>query len=111
MEDIQDTLVEIAKIEHEHELKNKPETRIICVAFVKYYDGTKQTYFAESLKELGNLMHVPYQVIKFSYNFKQKYLVISNYEEKGFEFLCIEKYEVQKGKVDEFTNNVRDYDF
>ncbi len=107
MENIQDELKMIAKIEKEHEEKNKPETIILSFVFIKFNNGTHSYHFANSYKELSEATKIPLKVLKCMATYKNEYTMISN-KDDGFNFLWVEKYEVVKGKEDEIKKLIID---
>ena len=97
MEDIQDELIEIAKIEKQHELKKKPETEILYCVHIIYLDGSFENIFDASLEYISDRLKIPVEVLEFNNKFKGEYNIISNYSEGGFNFLYVTKAEIKKG--------------
>ena len=113
MEDIQDELIEIAKIEQQHELQNKPETEILYCVHIIYLDGSFENVFDSSLEYISDRLKIPVEVLEFNNKFKGEYNIISNYSEDGFNFLYVTKAEIKKGDKIELMgrfNEVVNYD-
>lgn len=113
MEDIRDELIEIAKIENQYDLENKPETEILYCVHIIYLDGSFENIFDQSIDYISDRLSIPIGVLEFNLKYKSQYNVISNYTEDGFNFLYVNKAEIKKGDKNEVIskfNEIFKYD-